>query len=132
MKRKILYECLEIARRNNTPEKHPQWGFYHHFSFIISDNKILEWGTNRSSQPLTYLGYDSYTKMHSETDAYFKAKGLMRKKQQTFEVVNIRLNKSNRIKMSNPCKCCFTFLKNMGCKKIWFTTNIDSFASLDF
>lgn len=89
----------------------------------------MEWGTNRASSPLTFLGYSNYSKMHSETDAYFKAKGIMAK-DISFEVVNIRLTKTNMIGGSSPCKCCFAFLKNMGCKRIWFTTEVGHFAAI--
>jgi len=130
MKRKLLNECLEIALKNNTPIKHPQWTAYHHFSFIIQKNKIVEWGTNRCSSPLTFLGYMPYSKMHSEYDAYFKAKGIMLR-DKPFEVINIRLTKTNLIGGSSPCKCCFAFLKNMGCKRIWFTTEVGNFASMN-
>lgn len=129
MKRKLLNQCLNIALKNNTPIKHPQWKCYHHFSFIIQKNKIVDWGTNRESPPLTYLGYDTYTKMHSEVDAYFKAKGIMDKRED-FEVVNIRLTNTHSIRESAPCKCCFAFLENLGCKKVWFTTEIGKFASV--
>ena len=131
MKSSLLKKCLEIARDNNTPIKHPQWGCYHHFSFIIQEGKIIDWGTNRKASPLTFLGYLPHAKIHSETDAYFKAKGIMIKGA-SFEIVNIRLNKMSKIMNSEPCKCCFTFLNNMGCKKAWFTTKIGNFACIIF
>ena len=131
MKRKLLKVCLDIALRNNTPIKHPQWSDYHHFSFIIQRNKLVEWGTNRFSDPLTFLGYFPYSQMHSEIDAYFKARGIMAR-DLTFEVVNVRLTKTHLVRGSSPCKCCFAFLKNMGCKKVWFTTEVGNFASMGF
>jgi len=130
MKRKLLQECLTIAHKNNTPTKHPQWNCYKHFSFIIHRNKIVDWGTNRAGSPLTF-GYEPYSKIHSEVDAYFRAKGLMRKGE-LFEVVNIRLTKGFKLKSSSPCKCCWNFLRNLGCKRIWFTTDTGEFANLFF
>jgi len=124
MKRKTLLQCLTIAVKNN-PD-HPERDCYRHFSFIIQNHKILEWGTNRRSSPLTFLGFPSHSKMHSEVDACYKAKGIMSK--DDFEVVNIRLSKKNNIKESQPCKCCYAFLKHLGCKKIWFTTTTGNFA----
>ena len=130
MKKKILRECLEIAKSNNN-SNHPQWECYHHFSFIVQRNKIVGMGTNRMASSLTFLGYQPYSKMHSETDVYFKVKGIMAKNCD-FEVVNIRLTKTFMIKSSEPCKCCFAFLNNMGCKRIWFTTNTGNFAHISF
>jgi len=130
MKNRILNECLRIALQNNTPIKHPQWDCYKHFSFIIQSGKILEWGTNRRGSSFTFLGYEPYQKIHSEVDAYFKARGLLEKRV-PFEVVNIRLNKSGVLRASNPCKCCYAYLKSLGCKRIWFTTNIENFACIN-
>lgn len=126
MKRKVLSECLSIAIKHNTPD-HPEWDCYHHFSFLIQRNKIVTFGMNRRSSPLTHLGFESHTKMHSEIDVCYKAKGIM-DKSQDFEVVNVRLTKGNRIKESSPCKCCYAFLKHLGCKRIWFTTRMGGFA----
>lgn len=130
MKRKLLNTCLDIALRNNNSLNHPQWDYYHHFSFIIQGQKIIEWGMNRRSSPLKLLGYADHSKMHSEIDAYFKAKGILGKG--SFDVVNIRLTKTNRVAPSSPCKCCYHFLKRMGANKIYFTTAIDSFACIVF
>ena len=125
MKRKILQACLDIAMRRlaNHPEN------YCHFTFIVQDNRIVAFGTNRCGHPLTFLGYESHTKMHSEVDAYFKAKGIMKK--EPFEAVNIRLTKTGAIRNSRPCKCCFAFLSGSRCKRVWFTTNIENFASME-
>ena len=131
MKRKTLTTCLDIALKNNTPDKHPQWDFYHHYSFIVQQEKIVGFGMNRRSSPLTLLGYPDYSKMHSEIDAYFKVKGIL-EKNKSFEVVNIRLTKTNKIVMSQPCKCCYKILEKSGCSKIWFTTAIENFACMIF
>jgi hypothetical protein len=123
MKKRILQECLRIAKEHNKPELHPEWGCYHHFSFVIVDNKILEWGTNCKGDPLISLGYPKWGKIHSEYAAWKRAKGLMNKKDY-FSVVNIRLTKQGVISESKPCSCCFNFLKDQNCKHIWFTTDI--------
>jgi hypothetical protein len=126
MKRKVLGVCLETA--NDYLHKHVEP--YCHFSFIVQNNKIIEWGTNRCASPLTFLGYPVHSKMHSEVDAYFKAKGILGKG--PFEVVNIRLTKTAMIRNSRPCRCCFEFLRGLECKRIWFTTNLGNFARMDF
>jgi len=131
MKTKVLHSCLRIAIEHNTPSKHPEWYAYKHFSFVIQQNRIVEWGTNRRGSALTFLGYEPHQKIHSEVDAYFKARGIMTKGI-PFEVVNIRLNKSHVLRASNPCRCCYQFLKNLGCKGIFFTTDIGKFARIIF
>lgn len=129
MRKRILKQCLDIAIKNNTEEKHPEWGNYHHFSFIIQDNKIVEWGVNRVGDPLTHFGYSPLSKIHAENDAMRKAKGIL-DKNKPFECVNIRLSKQNELKVSAPCECCYNFLKILGCKKAYFTTPV-GFASVE-
>jgi len=131
MKNKILMKCMAVARKNNNPVNHPEYGNYIHYSFIIQKNRIVDWGTNRRASALTNLDYLPYQKMHSEVDAYFRAKGIMIKNE-PFEMVNIRLTKTFRIRHSNPCRCCYGFLKNLNCKRVWFTTDLGVFASLSF
>lgn len=125
MRKKMLGICLGMAR--DYLHKHVE--NYCHFTFIIQDNKVVEWGTNRSADALTFLGYPKHSKMHSEVDAYFKAKGILDKK--PFEAVNIRITRTGLIRNSRPCKCCFEFLKGLKCKRIWFTTNLENFARMD-
>jgi tRNA(Arg) A34 adenosine deaminase TadA len=131
MKRRIIEECLDIARRNNTPEKHPEWKHYHHYSFVVQHGKILDWGVNRKSHPISILGYGEHTKMHSETDAYFNAKGIL-DYSTYFEVVNIRLTNTGKIASSQPCPCCYALLKRVNCKRVWYSTNMGLFACITF
>ena len=131
MKKKVIQECLDISIRNNNPLNHPQWACYKHFSFIIQRNKIVDWGTNRAGTPFANMGYEAHCKIHSEVEAYRKARGIM-DKSLPFEVVNIRLIKNGQIRSSCPCKCCWNFLKNLGCKQISFTTDMGNFANLKF
>lgn len=122
MKKKLLDECLRIALKKNTPHHHPEWGYFHHFCFIVQGNKIIEWSTNRRAKPGPHFGYRSEGKIHAETDAYRKAKGLL-VSSDPFIAINIRLNRQSETKLSAPCKCCYNFLKQLGCSKIWFTTD---------
>ena len=131
MKRKITDECLRIALKFNTRDLHPQWGNYHHFSFVIQDNKIIDWSTNRDGTPIIAIGYSHWQKIHSEFDAWRKAKGILNKRK-PFEVVNIRLTKTNRVAPSYPCNCCYQFLKNVGCKGFMFSTNLGNFAYISY
>lgn len=126
--KKIFQQCLKIAQDHNTPDLHPEWGCYHHFSFIIQDNKIIEWATNTRAESLKYNGYAGHCKIHSESRAYKRARGILNKGY-SFDVINIRLTKKNKLKLSKPCPCCYNFLKGLGAKKIWFTTEF-GFARL--
>ena len=130
MRKKIIKQCLKIARYKNAPDYHPQWGFFHHFSFIIQNNKIVEYGFNRSGPPLDGFGYNKkFGKIHSENDAYRKAKGLL-DPQRPFDIVNIRLNKQGEMRLSKPCNCCHNFLSVVNCHSVYFSTKI-GFAKIN-
>lgn len=122
MKNTIIRDCLRIAEQKNNTEDHPRWGFFMHYSFIVQDNKLIEWGVNRMGDPFI-KGYHKDAYIHSETDAYRKAKGLLDPKK-PFEVLNIRLNKLNELRNSKPCPCCYAFIKSMGARHIYFSTDV--------
>lgn len=127
MKTTILRECVRLARKKN-PSLDNQ---FRHFSFIVQRNKLVEWGTNvPKADPLTFFGYSNISGVHAETNAYAKAKGIL-DKNYSFEVVNIRLNKSGDLKLSKPCACCYSFLESFGCSTVWFSTEA-GFAKLMF
>jgi len=126
MKNSILNECLNKALKLNP--RHPEMSCYHHFSFIVQGNKIIEWATNRGNGAKPLIGYGSWQKLHSENCAYFRAKGLL-DKHKSFDTVNIRLTKNGDLKLSRPCRCCVAFLRFLGCKTVWFTTEL-GFAKL--
>lgn len=124
MKNGLIRESLRIAR-GKLPS-HPQFFHWPHFAFIIQDNKIIEWAYNTNAEPARHLGYHTQleggmAKTHAELNAYRAAKGLLDHKK-TFEVVNIRLSKLGKIRLSKPCDCCTNFLRAMGCSQCWFST----------
>jgi len=124
MKQTILTECVRIAREKNLQRDSD----FHHFSFIVQKNKVVEWGINVSRvPPLIHLGYSKTSGWHSEVNAYRKARGII--KDGSFEVINIRLNKAGELRLSKPCICCHAFLKALGCSNVVFSTNV-GFARL--
>lgn len=125
MKKSLLKEAINISC--NKILLHPEYDHYIHYSFIIQNNKIVEWGTNNRLVPAIHFGYQArlndlnYTpKMHSEFMAYRKAKGLMRRNKE-FEMINIRLNKNKELRISKPCDCCFSIMKELGCKRFYYS-----------
>lgn len=128
MTKKLLDTCLTIAM--HYLPKHTRVDGYKHFSFIIQNNKLVEWGTNRSGPPLKMFGYAEHQMIHSENLAYRRAKGLLDKTKK-FQVINIRLNGSGELKISKPCQCCTNFLRNLGCSSIWFSqSNSEEFQKI--
>jgi hypothetical protein len=129
MRKKIIKQCLHLARAKNNPESHPEYNNFHHFSFIVQNNKILEMGFNRKGPPLEGFGYSKeFGKIHSENDVYRKTKGII-DHSKPFDIVNIRLNKRGQLRLSKPCSCCANFLRVVGCRHVYFSTN-DGFAKV--
>lgn len=127
MKKKLLENCLSIAYGYNPKHIEP----YQHYSFVIQRNKIIEYGLNKRVSPCSKLGYPKYSKVHSEVDAYFNAKTFLENKF-PFEVVNIRLSRKGKVMNSKPCHCCFSFLKALDCKRVWYTNGNNAFETCTF
>ena len=122
MTNKLITTALRIATSSYTT--HPQYNHYLHYSFIIQNNKLIEWGTNLAGEPPLHFGYHSgktVPKLHSELVAYRRARGLLNH-HEPFEMINIRLTRSGLLKISAPCLTCQSWLKPLGCTNVWFST----------
>lgn len=130
MTTKLLATCWAFAQRHIP--KHPQFHYYPHYSYIIQDNQLIEWGTNQDGNPPLYFGYHSRVtvpKLHSELVCYRKARGLL-DKSRPYEMVNIRLNRRGVAKIAAPCPCCQEWLISTGCSAVWFTTSTQRFGKI--
>ena len=125
MTQKLLDDCLRLSKI--LVHKHDQ--HFRHFSFIVQDKKIIEWGVNRTAEPIKVLGYSTHQKIHSEFMAYKAARGLL-DKNKPFEMVNIRLSKKNELKMSKPCATCLSWLSTLNCTHIWYSTSTGIFQKI--
>ena len=121
--KKLFRDCLTIAQSENTPDKHPEWGCYHHWSFLVQKSKILGWATNTKGArwDIRTLGYEDWSKAHSEVNVWIKWNFKL-DKDKAYDVVNIRLNKDSDLMLSCPCPCCNQFLVGVGVRNIYFTT----------
>ena len=126
----ILREALRVSRVNNTPDRHAEYGNYHHFSFLIWKGKILTWATNKNSGcSHIQFGYTSHSKTHSEFEVLRKRKNWV--KLDGCAVVNVRLSKINTTKVSAPCSACKNLLQYNGIKTVYYTTENDEFERLE-
>ena len=118
--RKILTSCMKQAtKRSRTNEQ--RVSHYDHYSFVIAENEIVEWGRNRTFQiPPKHWGYNEHQGIHSELSAYLKAAGLL--KDRDFGVVNVRLSKGLRLMNSCPCDNCKRMLESLGAKWVVYST----------
>jgi len=124
MTKRLLDDCVRLAKI--LVHKHTQ--HFQHYTFVVRDNKIIEWGTNKSAEPLIFLGYSPHQKIHSEFMAWRAAKGLLHGKE--FEMVNVRLGKKSEIKISKPCEVCYAWLLTLNCSHIWYTTSSGIFEKM--
>ena len=119
----IIKNCFEKALKLN--ENHPD-GNYRHFTFLFQCGKMLSIGMNRKAEPKIYLGYPPYSKLHSEIDAINKARHTL-DISKGFEIINIRLTKGGRLRLSKPCVHCQQVLDNLGCEDVIYSVD-DGFA----
>ncbi len=122
MTKNLLLTILDKCRLK-LPD-HPQYECFPHWSFLIRNNQIISWGTNKEHEPDRKYGYHNKEKdesfkpkLHSELDC-------VRKNRRGFEdteLVNIRLNKSGIPRLALPCKICRNLILSIGIKKIYFT-----------
>jgi len=125
MKKTILRECIRCACARNERIQHLD---FRHFSFVVVGNKIISCGNNVTfltpKTGMLYPKYRGYTEVgtgiHSEVFAYKKARGLLNGAD--FEIVNVRVTNRGDVKLSKPCPCCVQFLKQLGCTRVWFST----------
>jgi tRNA(Arg) A34 adenosine deaminase TadA len=116
MSKRLYHQCLQIAKKNI----HRCTETNNHFSFIIQDNKIIAWGFNRRGRVHKKLGYNWYSNIHSEVDAFKRAKRLLDASNHWY-IINIRLNNLLQSMTSSPCSCCYNFLQFLGCTKVLFS-----------
>lgn len=122
MNKKILNLILNDCKKSL--KKHPQYNYYPHWTYLIRNNEIIAIGKNNGFEPSKKFGYHRHKdptyipKCHSELNAIKSCKrGL-----ENLIVVNVRLNKSGKIRMAMPCKTCRNLLNSLNVKKVFFTT----------
>ena len=99
-----------------------------HFTFLLNKNRIIHMGWNDYDQShpiLLTLGYGE-KRIHSEVAAIMPfRKNLNALK--GFDLCNIRVNRFGEIRMSMPCTNCWSWVKMVGFKNVYYT---DPFGQL--
>lgn len=117
MSKKLIDDCVEIAGR--LLPRHPVQGVSKkfHFSFLVSDGKIMGVGFNRpasrfADKPSNF--YPDFAMRHAEADM------LNRLYASGMDVINIRLSNRGELRGSKPCPCCAAGLKAAGLFSVWY------------
>ena len=123
MSKKLFNHCLQVARNNI----HKCAETNKHFSFIIQNNIILSYGVNKRGTIHKKFGYKWYSNIHSEVSAYLKAKKRI-DTSKPWSIINIRLNNQLETMNSAPCTCCRQFISVLGCNRVIYGTDNNSFS----
>ena len=105
----------------------------YHFSFLFCRNRLLSVGQNDyrtlpKPGKMTY-NLNRYWSLHSEVDAISKLWGRKRVGKNT-RLVNIRIARGHRLRLSKPCKNCQALLDKLKVTKIWYSTNDGGFKRI--
>lgn len=119
---KIIKKSKKLT--NIIPHNH-QW----HFSFLVKKNKILSfsWNMPRKTSPLSYKFDPEYPYLHSEASLI---KNFHPKWIDECIMVNTRIGKKGKIRLSKPCKYCQEMIKYFKIKDVYYTTDEGSFEKL--
>lgn len=124
---KIWAKCAEITKALK-PQK--QNGRSFHTTFIFHKSRILSIGHNdyRKMHPYhrmgKYVGYKTnphlyQSALHSEISAILK---LGEEDLRKYTVVNVRIDGNNNLALSKPCPNCERVLRQVGFKRLWYST----------
>lgn len=135
MNKKLLRECLRIAKEKLPRHPEKEVGRFFHTSFVVAEGKIISCGHNRSHAPVIHMGYAARLtddlnppKTHSEISAWQKVKGMVGNCQ--FQMVNVRLNSQGEVKISEPCEVCSKLLPILGCSSIYYTNTLGGWSKI--
>ena len=125
---KIFSKVVEVSHA--LLNEHPSLHRCRHFSFIVSGNRILKIGFNRSKTHPINLKYNYVNKrgeymgdqvgIHSEMDAVIKfgesnCAGLT--------MINTRIDRNGKLAMSKPCRGCMHMLSHLNFNSVYYFDN---------
>lgn len=116
--------CVNEAKKSLS--KHPIWDHpkkarFFHYSYLFQAGRLVSVGMNRMGEAPVW--YPDNAIVHSEVDAWRKAKNIL-DNSQSLEILNLRFNRFGDMRMSKPCPCCHTLLTEIGCKRMYFSTDV--------
>lgn len=89
---------------------------------IFNKKQLISKGYNSSSKSIKKL-HPKFQKwhgsVHAEVDAIIKAK----KNLKGCDMIIVRVNRKNELKLAKPCSDCMKYMKYVGIRKIFYTIN---------
>lgn len=111
-----------------------------HLSFIIYKGRIISIGQNsKKTHPINLknrkinkdgVDISSFRGSCSEWSAISKLKNLTNIPACKCQLINIRINKQNEIRMAKPCISCLGLISHYGFQDIWFSNEKGEFKRL--
>lgn len=101
-----------------------------HVAFLVKKNKVVHIGWNKPKthpKVLDYNYHDGEVYLHAELDVCLKA-GL--DNLGGYELVVLRIDRTNKMTISKPCKGCQHFLAQLNLKNIYFSQNDGTITKL--
>jgi len=130
MKSSLIDYCIRIVKSKHN-STHPCWKYKsQHYSFIVVNDEVISMGMNRPADVPKHFGYPACAMLHAEVDAYRRARHRIGNR--GFEILNIRLSKDKKVRISAPCPACMNLMFANGCTKIYYTTDLDVIRSIIF
>ena len=136
MNQYICQKLIEVARAMKG-EKSTGKSF--HVTGIIRQNKIvcIGWNNYNKQHPAhrfgAYENYKGFTDrfrpgIHSEISAIIK---MGQEDLSGYSMVNIRINNNFQVAMSKCCPNCERVIRQLGLKRLFYTTNLGNFEELN-
>jgi deoxycytidylate deaminase len=124
----LTTNCVRLARNLVEVVEKQTWK---HFSFICRRNTVysIGWNNCNKTHPLAYKHNYKFNAIHSELHAIIKFNCRIRDFSK-FCVINVRLDKYNKVRMSKPCHTCQKLLYHFGVKNVWYSNNVGLFDKL--
>jgi len=89
---------------------------------IFKGKRIISVGRNYKSRSLRRVtpGMQRYpTSVHAEMDAIIKAKTDLK----GYNILVVRINSFGQMRLAKPCDHCYTYIKHVGLRHIYYSTN---------
>lgn len=128
MNSSLKRSCEKVARSVILNLQENCWK---HVSFITDKNSIISVGWNHpfKTHPLANkFGY-RYDSIHAELHAILNFEYPV-KELCNYKLVNIRIDKFGKMKLSKPCKICQILLRSFAINEIWYTDSHGNFKEL--
>ena len=123
LKVSVIRRCISVAEKSNFVKLNWKKQPFRIGAIIFKGNSILGEGNNsiRSCSKIKNKYKRFIQSLHAEQHAIISVKN--RKKIRGASILIIRINNNGELRMARPCDMCMGFIKYVGIKNIYYSTN---------